>query len=78
MPCFSWEAMILIMQSLSIGHIAAECTNDRADYLVDAADMTPEVAWTKLIAADAEKDLDQVREVSLTSTCKQSFLEQIS
>ncbi|KAI9786353.1 MAG: hypothetical protein M1816_008014 [Peltula sp. TS41687] len=41
---------------------AAECENNRADYLGEVRSVAPEVAWKILAAADVEKDLFQVRE----------------
>ena len=49
--------------SIRLGHRSVECTNNRAEYLADVRDESPEEAWNLLKAADKERDLFQVREV---------------
>lgn len=45
------------------GHKAADCTENRAIDYSNVVTMSSEEAWRALIKADAERDLDDFREV---------------
>lgn len=46
-----------------LGHVAKDCTARRALDWAGVEDMSPEEAWDALMAADKERDLDDVRQV---------------
>ncbi|MCJ1393302.1 hypothetical protein MMC18_006174 [Xylographa bjoerkii] len=44
------------------GHKVTECKDNRAIDMSSVADLKPDVAWDKLVAADKERELDDFRE----------------
>lgn len=50
------------------GHKTLECENNRVFDRSAVADMTPEAAWEMLTKACAERDMDDVRDVSISPT----------
>lgn len=53
------------------GHVTSECKNNRVFDTTNVENLSMEEAWTKLLKADADRDLDDFRDVSnrLPSPC---------
>ena len=49
---------------LSLGHKALECKENRVIDYTGIADKDPEAAWNAIKAADADRDLDDLKDVS--------------